>query len=257
MSLCNRISTNFSEIKTGFKVRELRRSVIFFILLGCLVPTFQDFFYYYQLEVVGFSKLTYALLGSLGFLYLIVAMQLYNIYLKEKETTIMMVIACFTNLFGSIGCILFVKEIYFGMNPLVFLILSSTVTDLLQDAFQRLPGMVLFAKMIPSNIESSMFAMLTGLMNLSNGFTSKMLGNIINSFVGVHEKNLTDLWVLYIVQACCALLPIAFIWLIPNKQEVEGVQKAIEFIEKNEHTPFYEENSQNYSESASDSECRL
>ena len=97
-----------------------------------------------------------------------------------------------------------------------------------------------------------MFAMLTGLMNLSNGFTSKMLGNAINSFVGVHEKNLTDLWVLYIIQAACSLLPLAFIWLIPNKLEVEGVQKAIEFIEKNEHAPFYEIDSQHYSDDGSD-----
>lgn len=102
----------------------------------------------------------------------------------------MMVIACFTNLLGSIGCILFVKEMYFGMPPLVFMVVTSTVTDLLNDAFQRLPGMVLFAKMIPSNIESSMFAMLTGLMNLSNGFTAKMLGNFINVFVGVEDDNL-------------------------------------------------------------------
>ena len=131
MSLCNRISTNFSDIKTGFKVRELTRSVIFFLLLGCLVPTFQDFFYYFQLEVVGFSKLTYALIGSLGFFYLICAMQLYNIYLKERETWIMMVVACFTNLFGSIGCILFVRQMYFGLDPLVFMVLTSTVTDLL------------------------------------------------------------------------------------------------------------------------------
>jgi len=94
--------------------------------------------------------------------------------------------------------------------------------------------MVLFAKMIPSNIESSMFAMLTGLMNLSNGFTSKLLGNFINSFVGVEEKNLKDLWILYVVQAVCALLPLAFIWLVPNKSQVEHVQKAIEFIERQE-----------------------
>ena len=59
--------------------------------------------------------------------------------------------------------------------------------------------MVLFAKMIPSNIESSMFAMLTGLMNLSNGFSAKMLGSFINTFVGVHEHNLQDLWILYII----------------------------------------------------------
>ena len=74
------------------------------------------------------------------------------------------------------------------MPPLVFMVVTSTVTDLLNDAFQRLPGMVLFAKMIPSNIESSMFAMLTGLMNLSNGFSAKMLGNLINVFVGVEDE---------------------------------------------------------------------
>jgi MFS family permease len=109
MSLGQRVKQNFSDIKSGFKVKELWRSFIFFFLLGCLVPSFQDFFYYYQLEVVGFSKLTYALCGSLGFFYLVIAMQLYNSYLKERETTTMMVIACFTNLLGSVGCILFVR----------------------------------------------------------------------------------------------------------------------------------------------------
>lgn len=83
--------------------------------------------------------------------------------------------------------------------------------------------MVLFAKMIPSNIESSMFAMLTGLMNLSNGFTSKMLGNFINEFVGVHESNLKDLWILYVAQAVCSLLPLFFISLVPKKAEVEHI----------------------------------
>ena len=115
----------------GFKVRELQRAFCFFFLLGCLVPSFGDFFYYYQLNVVGFSKLTYACCGSLGFFYLVIAMQLYNAYLKERETYWMMVIACFTNLFGSVTCILFVRQIYFGMDPLVFMIFTSTITDLL------------------------------------------------------------------------------------------------------------------------------
>lgn len=47
MSLSARVKQNCADIKTGFKVRELWRSFIFFFLLGCLVPTFQDFFYYY------------------------------------------------------------------------------------------------------------------------------------------------------------------------------------------------------------------
>lgn len=77
-----------------------------------------------------------------------------------------------------------------------------------------------------------MFAMLTGLMNLSNGFTAKILGNIINMFVGVKEENLNDLWILYVIQAACSLLPLAFIWLVPSKREVSNIQQAIEFIEK-------------------------
>ena len=112
-------------------MKELWKSFLFFFLLGCLVPSFSDFFYYYQLEVVGFTKLTYALLGSLGYFYLIISMQLYNMYLKDRETRIMMVIACFTNLIGSIGCILFVQKIYFGLDPLTAMVMTSTVTDLL------------------------------------------------------------------------------------------------------------------------------
>ena len=199
MSLGQRVRQNCSDIKLGFKVKELWKSFLFYFLFGCMVPSFGDFFYYYQMEITGFSKLTYALINSLGFFLLIISMQLYNVYLKERETKLMMVIACFTNLVGSIGCILFVRQIYFGMSPLAFMILSSTVTDILQDAFQRLPGMVLFAKMIPSNIESSMFAMLTGLMNLANGFSAKQLGLLINSFIGVKKDNLRELWILYII----------------------------------------------------------
>ncbi len=47
LSLTNRVGKNFSDIKTGFKVKELWKSFIFFFLLGCLVPSFGDFFYYY------------------------------------------------------------------------------------------------------------------------------------------------------------------------------------------------------------------
>lgn len=40
MSLSSRVKQNFADIKTGFKVKELWRSFLFFFLLGCLVPTF-------------------------------------------------------------------------------------------------------------------------------------------------------------------------------------------------------------------------
>ena len=51
--------------------------------------------------------------------------------LAELETWVMMVIACFTNLIGSVGCILFLRKIYFGLDPLTAMIMTSTITDLL------------------------------------------------------------------------------------------------------------------------------
>ena len=60
-----------------------------------------------------------------------------------------------------------------------------------------MPSMVVFAKLIPPNIESTMFALLMGLLNFSNLVFSKYLGNFINTFFNVTEENLEDLWMLY------------------------------------------------------------
>ena len=140
--------------------------------------------------------------------------------------------ACLTNLLGAVGSLLFLRNIMLGMDPYWFIILSSTVADVLYNAFVMLPGMVLFAKLIPANIESSMFAMLTGLMNFSNLFAAKMLGNYINTFFGVTEENLEDLWQLYAIQILCCLIPALFICLLPNRDEVEAVQRVLEHKEK-------------------------
>ena len=49
------------------------------------------------------------------------------------------------------------------------------------------------------------------------------LVDLINVFIGVEDDNLSDLWLLYVIQAACSLLPLVFIWLVPNKAEVEAV----------------------------------
>lgn len=194
MTLCERSKLNLTEIWQGFKIRELYRSVIFFLLLGAVIPSFTDFFYYYQMDVTGFTKWDYAMFGVLGNVCLFGGTLAYNQWLKDHETRSLMVVACLTNLIGAIGSLMFCRNILFGMDPYWFMMMSSAVTDVLYNAFVNLPGMVLFAKLIPGNIESSMFALLTGLMNFSNLFAAKMLGNYVNSFFGVTQENLHDLW---------------------------------------------------------------
>lgn len=175
------------------------------------------------MDVANFSKWDYAMFGVIGNVCLFFSMIAYNWWFKNKEIRCMMVMACFTNLVGAVGTLLFCRNIFMGMGPYWFMIFSTTITDVLYNVFVMLPGMVLFAKLIPANIESSMFAMLTGLMNFSNLFASKMLGNYINSFFGVTQDSLGKLWYLYVVQIFCCVIPLLFICLLPNRMQVEQV----------------------------------
>ena len=135
MGLIQRTASNFRDICKGFGVRELYRSVLFFLILGAVIPSFSDYFYYYLMDVAGFNKFSYAMLGVLGSFCLFLGVLIYNLALKEKSVRFMMVIACVTNLLGAGGTLLFLRKITFGMSPMLFMIVSSTVTDTLYNAF--------------------------------------------------------------------------------------------------------------------------
>jgi hypothetical protein len=158
-----------------------------------------------MLQMIGFATM---ISGSIAF----------NVFLKEKEFTVIMVAACLTNCFGAIATMLFCLKIYLGLPPFLFMILSATVTDTLFQCFITLPLMVLFAKMIPEKIESSLFAFLTGLSNLNNLFISNNLGNLINLWVGDNLNTLEEkTWQLFAIQSGCALLPLLFIHIVPKR----------------------------------------
>ena len=169
-------------------------------------------------------------------------MYFYNLCFKETESTIMLIICCFVNVIGNVNSMLLVRGFTFGMSPDGFVFLSNTVTDTLNNCIQLLSGNVLFAKLIPANIEASMFAILTGVINLCHFFIAKQLANFINLFVGVTDENLDKLWILFAITAVCSLIPIAFIWLVPSRKEVFLVQQVNEFVEKHPHKGLVDEN---------------
>jgi hypothetical protein len=77
-----------------------------------------------------------------------------------------------------------------GVSDLVFVILSSLVSDTMSLAFSLLPTLVLFTKITPTKIEASVFALLTGVSNFSNGVASPIVGSFVCRMVGVDSENL-------------------------------------------------------------------
>ena len=228
-TLWARTKANCRDIYQGVKQPELYRSMIFFVIMGCSVPNFTDFLYYYQIEVTGFTQIEYSLLQVLSYITLFVSTFIYSGLLKEWETRTMMLTAMVINMVGAAMTVLFTTQRTFGLPPLVFVCLTSTVTDTLYNAYTTLPAMVLVAKLIPENVESAMFAMFTGLLNFSNLFASKELGILINKFIGVYydstdDNNLYLVWKLYCTQIACCVVPMCFVWLIPTRADVKLVQ---------------------------------
>lgn len=158
-----------------------------------------------------------------GWLALFLSMFLYNMFLKDWECRTMIISALFVNAVGSATTILYTRNITFGLSPIAFVFLTTTITDTLSNAYKTLPILVVFAKLIPENVESSMFAFISGLSNLASNYLAKELALVINSFVGCYyisstENNLsTTVWELYTVQLCCTALPLLFIWMLPTK----------------------------------------
>ena len=99
--------------------------------MGCVIPSFGDYLYYYQMDVTGFTKFQYAILIMIGFLTLITGSLLFNVFFKKTNFKLIITGGCLINLIGSVLTLLFVRQIYLGMSPMVFVACTSTVTDTL------------------------------------------------------------------------------------------------------------------------------
>jgi hypothetical protein len=170
-----------------------------------------------------FSQFTFAMLTLLGFIAMFLGSMIYNIFFKNFEERGLLAFAMIVNCFGSVGTLLYVTDNMFGINPIIFVAFTSTVTDTMFLALYYLPSMVLFAKLVPTSIEASMFALLMGILNLSFYVVSKLIGNAYNSFIGIDKNHLDEIWKLYVIETIGTILPILFLWLLPNKVEVSAV----------------------------------
>ena len=68
-----------------------------------------------------------------------------------------------------------------------------------------------------------MFALMMGLLNLTSLVLAKLLGNFYNSFIGVTNENLKDIWKLFVISGVASVIPLAFIWMLPTKGAVSAV----------------------------------
>ena len=195
---------------------------MFFIILG-LVPRFEEYMYFYQIDILEFTNQNYANLQIVSVSGVLIGSLAFKWTSKLVGLRAMLVFACIINIVGSVGKIFFVRGVTFGMDPFLYYSIINLFSESVKFACETMTALTLLAKIIPPKIEASMFSLLGGVLNLSYWVLARLLGNIFNLFFGVSEDNLDELWKLFLIQAITALGPVFFIWLLPNPQEVAAI----------------------------------
>ena len=141
LSQLERIKLNIVQIKSALKTKELTNVFIFVLIQGGLLPRYDDYVYYYLTDekYLGVDKMTYGLIKVLSFLGTFIGVVVYSYFFKQTPIRTLMVIATSLNVLSGILMTIFLKEIYFGINPLVFVGLVQMFSDAFSMAFTSMP----------------------------------------------------------------------------------------------------------------------
>ena len=202
-------------------MREIYFIIIFFIVKGIISPSFEEFSYFFLLNIIGVSKFVFSMLVLIGQICHLVGALVYRMWCRNVDTRTMIIWAMVTGTLGSFLNLVFAKRwnLNIGLGDYFFLIFTDVVFSVLGTMLYTLPILSLFAKITPKRVEGTIFAFLTGTMNFANTVISPGMGTFINAyFVGVNKKDLSDYWVLVLIQLISSILTFALITLIPTKK---------------------------------------
>lgn len=186
------VDEHFDSMSTGKRIREkldlfwqavtlpeVRNLLIFFGIVALLSPNLEEFLIYFNEMMMvtplfeGYAEVVLFVAGALIF-------TLYNNYVMSKsEVHIPAVIAI---LFRVISALFFAADAN-GLYPAgKTLMIQAVAIRSFVDAFLFLPGMIMFTKMVPHNIEGMMIGFAWGLIK----FNADVLGRLIT--VGLNLK---------------------------------------------------------------------
>jgi hypothetical protein len=79
---------------------------------------------------------------------------------------------------------------FFGIQDLHYVVFTNTFMGIISQSLSLLPTLVLFTKVTPNLIEASIFALLAGVSNFSDGVASPLIGSVICKLMGVDGDHL-------------------------------------------------------------------
>jgi len=80
-----------------------------------------------------------------------------------------------------------------------------------------MPILVLAARICPSGVEATLFALLMSVYNLG-GVLSQQLGAVLTDWLGITQTNFDNLWLLVVIANASTLVPLLFLGWLPTSE---------------------------------------
>ena len=201
--------------------------------MGITKLNFNEYLYFFKLEVSDITKFQYASLKIVGSVFLSIVVILYSIWMKHYETRTLLRLCLFVEVLGSLSDFAFTRQWYetLGVSPFTFIFFTSSTLDAIVRCLYMIPPYVLIAKLTPDHVEATIFSFSASIVNLCAFLIPRMMGVVWSKLTfNVTSENLTDLWKLYILEFSSILLCLLYVRLLPTWEEVEEAQDDIKRV---------------------------
>jgi len=142
---------------------EIHRPLIFFIMMGITIPTFDNIHYYFLINTCGMTTSEYDLLYTMNFVGIAIGSVIYLNLLRDIEVWKLIFVSLIMRVVLTVATLVNVLRINvrWGISDLEYNLVIMTINHANTVCLCILPMTVLMTYVIPKNIEASMFALLT------------------------------------------------------------------------------------------------
>jgi hypothetical protein len=106
-----------------------------------------------------------------------------------------------------------------GLPDFLFVVGGDVISEVFH-RFKSMPFLVLSAQLCPPDIEATFFSLLMSISNISND-TANLIGASLLKWKGITTENFKGLDVLLLYKIIGTLVPLLFLWLVPNVSNIQ------------------------------------
>jgi len=201
---------------------------LYWLLVG-IMPSFSGVSYFLIKDVYKISDLQYGILSVISTLSMLFGVAIYQMWFVKYDFRTLCYISLAVGILSNFVDLLQFNRvnIEYGISDMALICFGSGVIGTFQFAMTQLPCLVLFQKMAPEHVESTVMAFSASIVNLSRGFLGELTGAYINKqFIGIDGTNVGEkFYIIIYLGFFMAIYNFYMIKLIPLQKEITEVIK--------------------------------